>query len=127
MKPLLEISKKAYIKTCIYRPVLGPRPQRQLSSGIDPFSRMGEEIMLGIQNLRSMIDTRSSSYGGGSDYSSSGGYEEGCCNKLDFHTFVPGFVLVAVSYFLFFLLNATVTSGRRRRMVTSSKEEEESK
>lgn len=111
------------------RPGLGPRPQRQ-PSAMDPFSRMGEEIMLGIQNLRSMIDSdyTRSSYGGGGDYSSSGGYEEGgCCSKLDFHTFVPGFVLLAVSYFLFFLLNATVTSGRRRRMVTSSKEEEESK
>lgn len=81
----------------------GPSVQRQFSSGIDLVSRMGDEFMIG----------------GGSDYSSSGSYQEGCCDKLDFHTFVPGFVLVAISYFLFFLLNATVTGGRRRRMVTS--------
>ena len=97
------------------------------SSGLDKISRMGEGIMLRMQekfntaSLREMIDyyTRSNSYDEGLD--------SGCCKDLDFNTFLPGFVLVAVSYMLLFLLNATVTSGRRRRMVTSSKEEEESK
>lgn len=107
----------------------GPSVQRQFSSGIDLVSRMGDEFMIGLEDLKTRISNdykRYSSYGG-SDYSSSGSYQEGCCDKLDFHTFVPGFVLVAISYFLFFLLNATVTGGRRRRMVTSSKREEESK
>lgn len=108
----------------------GPSVQRQFSSGIDLVSRMGDEFMIGLEDLKTRISNdykRYSSSYGGSDYSSSGSYQEGCCDKLDFHTFVPGFVLVAISYFLFFLLNATVTGGRRRRMVTSSKREEESK
>ncbi len=103
----------------------GPGPQRPPSFGVgNKISRMGEDFKLRMQNLRSMISgqTRSNSYEG----SSSSSYA-GCCDKLDFHTVVPGFVLVAVSYALLFLLNATVTSGRRRRMVTSSNEEEESK
>jgi len=102
----------------------GPRPQRPPSYSMGKINRMGEEFKLRMQNLRSMISgqTRSNSYEG----SSSSSYA-GCCDKLDFNTVVPGFVLVAVSYALLFLLNATVTSGRRRRMVTSSKEEEESK
>ncbi|XP_046441977.1 uncharacterized protein LOC124192619 isoform X2 [Daphnia pulex] len=104
----------------------GPRPQRPPSSyGMgNKVSRMGEDFKLRMQNLRSMISgqiTRSNSYEGSSSSSS----YAGCCDKLDFHTVVPGFVLVAVSYALLFLLNATVTSGRRRRMVTSAKEEEE--
>ncbi|KAI9561773.1 hypothetical protein GHT06_012734 [Daphnia sinensis] len=101
---------------------------RQFSPGIDLVSRMGDEFMIGLEQLKSRISNdykRYSSSYGGSDYSSSGSYQEGCCDKLDFHTFVPGFVLVAISYFLFFLLNATVTGGRRRRMVTSSKQEKE--
>lgn len=105
----------------------GPRPQRPPSYGMgNKINRMGEDFKLRMQNLRSMISgqTRSNSYEGSSSSSS----YAGCCDKLDFHTVVPGFVLVAVSYALLFLLNATVTSGRRRRMlVTSSKEEEESK
>lgn len=106
----------------------GPRPQRPPSYyGMgNKVGRMGEDFKLHMQNLRSMISgqiTRSNSYEGSSSSSS----YAGCCDKLDFHTVVPGFVLVAVSYALLFLLNATVTSGRRRRMVTSSKEEEESK
>lgn len=105
----------------------GPRPLQRpsMSSGMGTkISRVGEDFKLRMQNLRSMISgqTRSNSYEG----SSSSSYA-GCCEKLDFNTVVPGFVLVAVSYALLFLLNATVTSGRRRRMVTSSKEEEQSK
>jgi hypothetical protein len=102
----------------------GPRPQRPSFSSMEKISRMGEDFKLRMQNLRSMISgqTRSNSY----EESSSSSYA-GCCDKLDFNTVVPGFVLVAVSYMLLFLLNATVTSGRRRRMVTSSREEEESK
>ena len=102
----------------------GPRPQRASFSSMEKISRMGEDFKLRMQNLRSMISgqTRSNSY----EESSSSSYA-GCCDKLDFNTVVPGFVLVAVSYMLLFLLNATVTSGRRRRMVTSSREEEESK
>ena len=108
-----------------YERPYGPRPhQRPSSYGMEKISRMGEDFKLRMQNLRSMISgqTRSNSYEG----SSSSGYE-GCCDKLDFNTVVPGFVLVAVSYMLLFLLNATVTSGRRRRMVTSSKDEGQSK
>lgn len=57
---------------------------------------------------------------GGSSYGYDDGYyEEDCCGQFDFNTFLPGFVLVAVTYLLFFLLNATVTNstGRRRRMI----------
>lgn len=108
-----------------YERPYGPRPQRHPSYGMDQINRMGEDFRLRMQNLRSMVSSYTrSSYGGAS--SSSDG-NEGCCDKLDFHTVVPGFVLVAVSYLLLFLLNATVTSGRRRRMVTSSEEEEQSK
>lgn len=106
----------------------GPWVQRQFSSETDLVGRMGNELMIGLQDLKSRIISNNNrdSYGA-SDYSSSGGYEEGCCSKLDYHTFLPGFVLVAISYFLLFLLNATVTGGRRRRMATSSKIEEECK
>lgn len=55
----------------------------------------------------------------------------GCGNycghgKYDFHTIVPGFVLVIVSYFLLYLLNAAVTGGRRRRalVVSSAKNDQ---
>lgn len=105
-----------------------PRPQNFndfSSSSFDRISRMGEEIKHRMQEtfrsdyLKSMIEYYTKSNDG---YS-----ESGCCEGLDFNTFVPGFVLVAVSYALFFLLNATVTSGRRKRMVSMSEEEEKSK
>lgn len=94
-------------------------------SSMNRISRMGEGLMTRMQEtfntdyLKSML----------SSFSKSDGYSDGygCCDGLDFNTFVPGFVLVAVSYALLFLLNATVTSGRRKRMVTSSEKEEESK
>ena len=96
----------------------------KMPSRMDRINRMGEELRVRMQETLNSDYLRSilSSFSGGDGYS-----EGGCCEGLDFNTFIPGFVLVAVSYALFFLLNATVTSGRRRRMVTMSKEEEESK
>ena len=39
-----------------------------------------------------------------------------CCSGLQFETVVPALALVAVSYFLFYLLNTTISGqGRRRR------------
>lgn len=91
-----------------------------------------EQARLAVPSLKNIADDmtdRISSYGSSSFSSSSllkslgfssgggGGYgDEGCCG-YDFDTFIIGFVLVAATYLLFFLLNATVTSGRRRREI----------
>lgn len=99
------------------RPPLPPPPSPLIN--FDKMGRMGQELrqrmtqVINTDNLRSMI---SSYMNGGGDYSD-------CCSHLDFNTFVPGFVLVAVSYALLFLLNATVTSGRRKRQIDTSEEE----
>lgn len=104
------------------RPQHSDRPP--MPSRMDKINRMGEELKVRMQQTLNTDRLRSilSSFG-------AEGYSEanGCCEGLDFNTFLPGFVLVAVSYMLFFLLNATVTSGRRKRMIATSKEEEESK
>lgn len=90
-----------------------PRP-----GNADRLNHMSERIMnslyqsFGGPAIRSMIEqyTRSG-YPAGGDV----GGDDGECCKYDAYTIIPGFVLVAVSYLLLILLNATVTGGKRRR------------
>ena len=48
------------------------------------------------------------------DYYSSEHSADGCCGTLQFETVVPGFALVAVSFFILFLLNNTLLRRRKR-------------
>ena len=54
-------------------------------------------------------------------YLSGGGDEYGCCG-LQFEKIIPGIALVAVSYFLFFLLNRA--NNQRRKRDTSLQNEQ---